>query len=120
MRPLWGRLASLWLDRGGLGGLGLPLKRLTAVTGALVRRAVTPAGGGEVRRLLDEYHGYLNTSRPHQGIDQRRPSTFDKPALGSKPPTGANRCSACSRWSSPPLPDRRTNTPVTPQIRRMP
>ena len=39
--------------------------------------------------VLDEYRGYFNTSRPHQGIDQRRPSTFGKPALGRKPPAGA-------------------------------
>jgi putative transposase len=39
--------------------------------------------------VLDEYRGYFNTSRPHQGIDQRRPSSFDKPAPGRKPPAGA-------------------------------
>jgi hypothetical protein len=39
--------------------------------------------------VVDEYRGYFNTSRPHQGIDQRRPSTFDKTALGTKQPTGA-------------------------------
>jgi putative transposase len=39
--------------------------------------------------VLDEYRCYFNTSRPHQGIDQRRPSSFDKPSLGRKPPAGA-------------------------------
>jgi hypothetical protein len=39
--------------------------------------------------VLDEYRAYFNTSRPHQGIEQRRPSSFDKPALRRKPPTGA-------------------------------
>jgi hypothetical protein len=39
--------------------------------------------------VLDEYRGHFNASRPHQGIDQRCPSSFDKPALGRKPPAGA-------------------------------
>ncbi len=39
--------------------------------------------------VLDEYRRYFNTSRPPQGSDQRRPSSFDKPALGRKPPAGA-------------------------------
>jgi transposase InsO family protein len=39
--------------------------------------------------VLDEYRDYFNASRPHQGIDQRCPSSFDKPALGGIPPAGA-------------------------------
>jgi hypothetical protein len=45
--------------------------------------------GRHLQLVLDEYRGYFNTSRPHQGIDQRRPSSLDKPALGRKPPAGA-------------------------------
>jgi len=33
-----------------------------------------------LRRLLREYVAYYNTCRPHQGIGQRRPDTFDRPA----------------------------------------
>jgi hypothetical protein len=39
--------------------------------------------------VIDEYRDYFNASRPHQGIDQRCPSNFDKPALGRRPPAGA-------------------------------
>jgi hypothetical protein len=38
-----------------------------------------------LQRVLDEYRAYFNVSRPHQGIDQRRPSSFAKSALGPKP-----------------------------------
>jgi hypothetical protein len=43
---------------------------------------------GHLQLVLDEYRGYFNASR-HQGIDQRCSSSFDKPALGRKPPAGA-------------------------------
>jgi hypothetical protein len=39
--------------------------------------------------VLDEYRGYFNASRPHQGIDQRCPSGFDASALGRRPPARA-------------------------------
>jgi hypothetical protein len=31
--------------------------------------------------VLDEYRGFFNDARPHQGIGQRRPATADQPAL---------------------------------------
>ncbi len=34
--------------------------------------------------VLDEHRGYFNESRPHQGIDQRCPSSFEEPALGRR------------------------------------
>jgi hypothetical protein len=39
--------------------------------------------------VLDEYRDYFNASRPHQGIDQKCSSSFDKPALGRKSLAGA-------------------------------
>jgi len=33
-----------------------------------------------LQRVLDEYRSYFNASRPHQGIDQRRPAAFGSPA----------------------------------------
>jgi len=42
-----------------------------------------------LQHVLDEHRAYFNASRPHQGIDQRCPSTFDKSTLGRKPPAGA-------------------------------
>ncbi len=35
---------------------------------------------GHLHRVLDEYRSYFNTSRPHQGIGQRRPAAFASPA----------------------------------------
>jgi len=37
-------------------------------------------GEGHLQRVLDQYRAYYNTCRPHQGIGQRRPDTFDRPA----------------------------------------
>jgi putative transposase len=42
-----------------------------------------------LQRVLDQYRAYFNASRPHQGIDQRRTSSFGKPALSPRPPIGA-------------------------------
>jgi transposase InsO family protein len=36
---------------------------------------------GHLQRVLDEYRSYFNASRPHQGIDQRRPASFSSPAF---------------------------------------
>jgi putative transposase len=36
--------------------------------------------GEDLQRVLDEYRDYYNARRPHQGIGQRRPDTFDRPA----------------------------------------
>jgi transposase InsO family protein len=36
---------------------------------------------GHLQRVLDEYRGFFNDARPHQGIGQRQPSTSDHPAL---------------------------------------
>jgi hypothetical protein len=53
-----------------------------------------------LQRLLDDYPTYFNASRPHQGLEQRRPTSSDKPALGPTPPIGArvvaHPCSAVS------------------------
>jgi len=38
-------------------------------------------GEGHLQRVLAEYASYFNGARPHQGIDQRRPSAFSSPAL---------------------------------------
>jgi putative transposase len=38
-------------------------------------------GEGHLHRVLAEYGSYFNAARPHQGIDQRRPSAFSSPAL---------------------------------------
>jgi hypothetical protein len=43
-----------------------------------------------LQRVLDEYRAYFNASRPHQGIDQRLPSSFGKPALGPKTDHGGS------------------------------
>jgi hypothetical protein len=40
---------------------------------------------GHLQRMLDEYVGFYNQARPHQGIEQRRLGSFAKPALS--PPT---------------------------------
>jgi transposase InsO family protein len=40
--------------------------------------------GGHLQRVLDNYRSYFNASRPHQGIDQRRPAAFDFPAMSTK------------------------------------
>jgi transposase InsO family protein len=45
---------------------------------------------GHLRRMLDEYAGFYNQARPHQGIEQRRPDSFAKPAL-SLPTATADR-----------------------------
>jgi putative transposase len=37
-------------------------------------------GEGHLQRVLDEYRYYFNASRPHQGIEQRRPAAFGSPA----------------------------------------
>jgi transposase InsO family protein len=39
-----------------------------------------------LQRALDEYCGYFNASRPHQGIDQRRPLSVDsrRPSAGQE------------------------------------
>jgi transposase InsO family protein len=34
-----------------------------------------------LQKVLDEYCGFFNRARPHQGIGQRRPATADQPAL---------------------------------------
>jgi putative transposase len=39
---------------------------------------------GHLQRVLDEYLSYFNASRPHQGIDQRRPAAFGSPARSTK------------------------------------
>jgi transposase InsO family protein len=39
-----------------------------------------------LQRVLDEYRGFFNDARPHQGIGQRRPSTSDRPALAPYSP----------------------------------
>lgn len=39
---------------------------------------------GHLQRVLDEYRSYFNASRPHQGIDQRRPATFGSPTSSTK------------------------------------
>jgi len=36
-----------------------------------------------LRRVLAEYRSHFNASRPHQGIQQRRPASFTSPALSS-------------------------------------
>jgi hypothetical protein len=46
-------------------------------------------GEGHLQRVLAEYGSYFNGARPHQGIDQRRPSTFSSPALSPKFVPGA-------------------------------
>jgi transposase InsO family protein len=48
-------------------------------------------GADHLRRVLNEYRDYYNTCRPHQGIGQRRPDTFDRPARAPEPvvPHGA-------------------------------
>jgi putative transposase len=40
-----------------------------------------------LQKLLDEYRGFFNHARPHQGIGQRRPATANQPALVT--PSGA-------------------------------
>ncbi len=37
-------------------------------------------GEDHLRRVLEQYRDYYNSCRPHQGIEQRRPDTFDRPA----------------------------------------
>jgi len=37
-------------------------------------------GEDHLRRVLEQYRDYYNTCRPHQGIGQRSPDTFDRPA----------------------------------------
>jgi hypothetical protein len=34
-----------------------------------------------LQKVLDEYGGFFNHARPHQGIGQRRPATADEPTL---------------------------------------
>jgi len=44
-------------------------------------------GADHLQRVLDAYSDYDNTRRPHQGIGQRRPDTFDRPARAPQPVT---------------------------------
>jgi uncharacterized protein YyaL (SSP411 family) len=37
-----------------------------------------------LQKVLDEYGGFFNDARPHQGIGQRRPATADQPALAAR------------------------------------
>jgi putative transposase len=37
--------------------------------------------GAHLQKVLDEYRGFFNHARPHQGIGQRRPVTANQPAL---------------------------------------
>ena len=37
-------------------------------------------GERHLQLVLDQYRAYYNSCRPHQGIGQRRPNTFDRPA----------------------------------------
>ena len=42
-------------------------------------------GEDHLQRVLDEYRDYYNACTPHQGIGQRRPDTFDRPARAPQP-----------------------------------
>ena len=42
-------------------------------------------GEDHLQRVLDEYRGFFNAHRPHQGIGQRRPISFDRPARSPEP-----------------------------------
>jgi putative transposase len=37
-------------------------------------------GEDHLQGILEQYRDYYNASRPHQGIEQRRPDGFDRPA----------------------------------------
>jgi transposase InsO family protein len=37
-------------------------------------------GENHLQRVLGQYRDYYNACRPHQGIDQRRPQSFEHPA----------------------------------------
>jgi hypothetical protein len=36
-----------------------------------------------LQKVLDEYRGFFNHARPHQGIGQRRPATSQSPPLAA-------------------------------------
>ncbi len=42
-------------------------------------------GEDHLQRMLDRYRDYYNAHRPHQGIAQRRPDVFDRPARAPQP-----------------------------------
>jgi transposase InsO family protein len=44
---------------------------------------------GHLQRVLDEYRAFFNASRPHQGIGQRRPASFNSPAFSPLFPCSA-------------------------------
>ena len=41
---------------------------------------VLVVGGDHLQRVLEQYRDYYNACRPHQGLGQRRPDAFDRPA----------------------------------------
>jgi transposase InsO family protein len=46
-------------------------------------------GDAHLQRVLDEYRRFYNEARPHQGIEQRRPSAFGMAPRSTKPAEGA-------------------------------
>lgn len=66
---------------------------------------------GHLHRVLHQYRSYFNASRPHQGIDQRRPAAFGFPAMSDEvPPRHHRRRFSGSGRTPARLPPRRLNS----------
>ena len=51
-------------------------------------------GADHLQRVLGQYRDYYNACRPHQGIDQRRPQAFERPARARRRLAGGSASTA--------------------------